>query len=234
MKKLILVVLVFALASWWLKDSTISVPTNDVSFDYIIKHSGTGSSNDSLPMLIALHGSGDKAKHFYDTTLDQMTVPARIVLIQGPLSYGGGNAWPWTPADFSHYGKPLSEASELLAQKYPTVGKPILMGFSSGAMMAYYQAAKYGDRYSYIFPVSGQLTDAMLGDGDLSPGAQVFAFHGKSDAVVPFSGGKNAVKILQANGANVKFTAFAGGHHGIFMDMKTEITQAIEQKIESL
>ncbi len=234
MKNLILAVLVLAATLWWLNDPTIRVPTNDVSFDYIIKYSGTGSSNELLPMLIALHGNGDKAENFYETTLDQMTVPARIVLIQGPLSHGRGNAWPWNPADFALYGKPLSEASELLAQKYPTVGEPILMGFSGGAMMAYYQAAKYGDSYSYIFPVSGSLTDQLLGDGALNTSAQVLAFHGRSDTVVSFSGGKNAVKILQANGAHVKFTEFPGGHHGIFTDMKTEITQAIEQKIESL
>jgi phospholipase/carboxylesterase len=234
MKKLILVALVFALSYWWLKDSTIRVPSNGVSFDYVIKYSGAGTSSDQLPMLIALHGNGDKADNFYETTLDLMTAPARIVLIQGPLSHGMGNAWPWRPDDFAQYGEGLSEAADLLAQKHPTVGKPILMGFSGGGMMAYYQAAKYGDSYSYVFPVSGQLTLAMLGDGALNPQAEVIAFHGKSDAVVPFGGGRKAVQILRGNGANVKFIEFDGGHHGIFTNMKGEITQAIEGEMETL
>lgn len=56
MKKLLLiVVLVLALTQWWFKDPTVSVPTSDVSFGYIVKYSGNSSRNDNLPMLVALH-----------------------------------------------------------------------------------------------------------------------------------------------------------------------------------
>lgn len=191
MKKIILlIILVLGLAQWWFKDPTIDVPTNDVSFGYIVKYSGNSGRSDLLPMLVALHGNGDKAKNFYNTALDQLNVPARIILLKGPLSYGGGGAWPWTAADFNKYGKAISEAIELLVHKYPTKGKPILLGFSTGGMMAYYQAVKHGDVYSYIFPVSGQLSKELLGDESSSPGAEVFAFHGKNDNVISISGGK--------------------------------------------
>jgi hypothetical protein len=39
---------------------------------------------------------------------------------------------------------------------------------------------------------------------------------------------------LQENGVSVEFAEFAGGHLGIFRDMKTNITQLVEQKLESL
>ena len=231
MKKILLIIPVLVLALWWFKDPTISAPNSDVSFGYIVKYSGNSSRSDNLPMLVALHGNGDTAENFYNTALDQLYVPARIVLIKGPLS---GNAWPWTAADFAQYGKSLSEAIELLALKYPTIGKPILIGFSGGGTMAYYQAAKHGNSYSYIFPVSGQLSNGVLGDESFRTGAEVFAFHGRSDDVISISGGKIAVNILRANGANVEFTEFAIGHHGIFTDMKTKITQTVEQKLKSL
>ncbi len=235
MKKLLLiVVLVLALAQWWFKDPTISVPTSDVSFGYIVKYSGNSSRNDNLPMLVALHGNGDTAKNFYNTALDQLNVPARIVLLKGPLSYGSGSAWPWTAAGFRQYGDAVSEAIELLTLDYPTAGKPILLGFSSGGMMAYYQAVKHGDSYSYIFPVSGQLSNELLGDESSKPGAEVYAFHGRNDNVISITGGKNAVSILQAKGVNVKLTEFNGNHHGIFTVMKSKITRVIEQKIASL
>jgi len=231
MKKTLVIILLLILAYWWFKDPTISVPDSDVSFGYIVKYSGNGGRSDNLPMLVALHGNGDTAENFYNTALDQLNVPARIVLIKGPIS---GNAWPWTAAEFAQYGKPLSEAIESLALKYPTLGKPILLGFSGGGTMAYYQAAKHGNKYSYIFPVSGQLSKGLLGDGSYEPGAEVFAFHSTGDSIISISGGKNAVNILQENGVSVELTEFAGGHLGIFNNMKAEITQVVEQKLESL
>jgi hypothetical protein len=98
MKKILSIILLLILAVWWFKDPTISVPDSDVSFGYIVKYSGSGGRGDHLPMLVALHGNGDTAKHFYNTALDLLNVPARIVLIKGPMP---GNAWPWTAAEFA-------------------------------------------------------------------------------------------------------------------------------------
>lgn len=182
-------------------------------------------------MLVALHGNGDTVENFYDSALDQFSDPVRLILLKGPISRTSqGSSWPWNAADFEFYGKAVSEAVELLAAKFPTADKPILLGFSGGGMMAYYQAVNYGDMYSYIFPVSGNLSYDQLGEGDSTPGAPVHAFHGKSDSIVSFSGGKQAVKILEEQGVAVKFTEFKGGHHGIFIEMKSQITQAIEEK----
>ena len=235
MKKILLIiVLVIGVAQWWYRDPTISVPSNDVSFSYIVKYTGNGGSKDNLPMLVALHGNGDTASHFYDTALDQLHIPLRIILLKGPIPKGSGSAWPWSAADFSQYGQAVNEAINALAYKFPTKQKPVLLGFSGGAMMAYYQAVKHGDSYSYIYPVSGRLSDDLLGDDTIETGAPVFAYHGKSDSVISISGGKQAVGILQANSVPVVFTEFDGGHHGLFKDMKTKITQDLEKRIEGL
>ncbi len=220
-------------AKWWYTDPTISVDSNNISFSYVVKQMGNTDKNDQLPMLIALHGNGDTVGHFYDTALDQYTAPMRIVLLTGPVSKSiRGSSWPWTPDDFKFYGKAVSEAVELLSEKFPTKGKPMLLGFSGGGMMAYYQAVNYGDLYSYIFPISSNLSLERLGEGGARPGALVHAFHGKNDSVVSVSGGREAVKILNEEGVTVDFTEFDGGHHGVFLDMKSKITQTVEEKIE--
>ena len=234
MKKIIPVILILGFAKWWFTDPTIHAPSNDVSFSYIVEYSGNSGRSDTLPMLIALHGNGDTAQNFYETALDQYGVPIRIVLLKGPLSYSGGDAWPWTAEDMALYGPAVSEVAEMLALKYPTMGKPVLLGFSGGGIMAYYQAAKHGNSYSYIFPVSGQLSKDLLGNKFFSTGAGTFAFHGKRDNVISISGGKKAASILRENGVKVKFTEFDGGHLGIFSGMKTKITQAVERKLSSL
>lgn len=234
MKKIFALILVLALAQWWFTDPSIRVLSNDVAFSYVVKYSGNSSRGDDLPMLVALHGNGDTADHFYETALDQMNSPARIILLQGPISYGSGRAWPWNLADFKQYGTAVAEAIDSLTLKYPTQGKPILFGFSGGGMMAYYQALKHGDRYSYIFPVSGQLSKNLLGDETLSIGAQVIAFHGLNDTVISIRAGKEAVHLLKKNGVDVSFSEFKGGHLGVFTGMKSKITEAIEEKLTRL
>ena len=222
------------LAQWWFTDPTVSVPTNDVTFSYIVKYTDVSNENERLPMLVALHGNGDTTENFYETALDKLRVPVRIILLEGPISKGTGNAWPWTSEDFRQYGEAVYEAVELLTVKYPTIQKPVLLGFSGGGMMAYYQAVTHGNRYSYIFPVSGNLSNDLLGGHSSSPGARVYAFHGINDKVLSVDGGRNAVSLLKSMGVDVRLTEFDGGHLGLFKSMKTNITNAVEKKILSL
>lgn len=234
MKKFAAIFILLLLARWWFTDPSISVPTNDVTFSYIVKHTEGSGNSDLLPMLVALHGNGDTTENFYETALDEFGVPVRIILLEGPITMGTGNAWPWTPDDFKQYGDAVNEAIELLTDEYPTRRKPILLGFSGGGMMAYYQAVKHGRSYSYIFPVSGNLSNDLLGDDSSDPGAKVYAYHGKSDNVLSVGGGRNAAEILSSKGIDVSLTEFDGGHLGIFKSMKTDITNAVEKKILSL
>ena len=234
MKNVLIIIALAAFAQWWFKDPSITVPTNDINYSYIVKYAGSGASNEPLPMLVALHGNGDSAENFFETALDQFNSPVRIILIQGPLSYGRGNAWPWTAADFARFGTAFSEVIALLSIKYPTTGKPILLGYSGGGMMAYYQAAKHGDIYSSIFPVSGSLSKDLIGNSLNYSKVTVHAFHGKSDGVVSISGGREAAKILRAKKIKLQFTEFDGGHQGIFTKMKSKITHAVEKKIKGL
>ena len=234
MKKFAAIFIVLLLVQWWLTDPSISVPTNDVTFKYIVKYTEGSNKNEFLPTLVALHGNGDTTDNFYETALNELSVPLRIILLEGPIDMGSGHAWPWKVEDFELYGQSVNEAIGLLTTKYPTKQKPILFGFSGGGMMAYYQAVKFGDSYSYIFPVSGDLSNDLLGNDSSNPGAEVFAFHGKSDRVVAFSLGEKAVRILKSKGVNVNFTEFDDGHHGVFTSMKTVITNVVEKKILSL
>jgi len=234
MKKIIILLLALAAVVWWFTLPSIYVPGHDVEFNYLVKYSGETSRSDSLPLLVALHGNGDTPGNFYSTALDLLDVPACIVLLEGPHPRSFGSAWPWNAADFAQYGPAIHEAIELLALKYPTKQKPILLGFSGGAMMAYYQSVNYGVDYAYIFAVSGKLATDMLGEAPFQPGAPVFAFHGDNDKVISVGGGREAIRILKERGVEVTYFEFEGGHLGMFTDMKTEITLALEEKLKSL
>ncbi|MEM7253577.1 MAG: hypothetical protein AAF493_19345 [Pseudomonadota bacterium] len=231
MNKLAIVALVAAAWFWWTKDPSVSVSNGQVDFGYKIEYPHGDDNGSRLPMLVALHGNGDTAKNFYATALDQIKTSVRVVLLKGPISYRGGGAWPNNRDELRRYGKAVNEAVMAIAAKYPTVGKPALLGFSGGAVMAYYQAAVYGDSYSYIFPVSGGLDKAVLEGEKARPGARVYAFHGKQDSVLSFNGGQQAVDLLFARKVRVKFTPFDGGHHGIFQEMKPQISALVGDKL---
>ena len=88
--------------------------------------------------------------------------------------------------------------------------------------------------YSYIFPISGGLLKTWLDNGSTNTGAEVIAFHGKNDELVSISEARQAVNILQDYGIEVNLTEFDGGHLGIFTNMKSAITQAVEERIVNL
>ena len=100
--------------------------------------------------------------------------------------------------------------------------------------MAYYQALKFGNSYSYVFPVAGRLPPAKLSSAANQPGAKVYAYHGKSDQAVPLSSGQQAAKILQDSGISVRFTEFGDGHLGLFTTMKASISKAIDKQASKL
>jgi len=233
MKKKLLLLILVAVAGWQLysRDPSIKAPEADVSFGYIVRISGESGGDDRLPMLIALHGNGDTAENFYETALNQVSVPARIILLKGPLPYGTGDAWPWSPEDFEKYGAGVNEAIDELSVRYPTAGDPVLVGFSGGAMMAYYQAARHGECYSSVIAVSGRLNEQQLGGAIVRSDATVLGWHGRGDSVVPIGGGKHAITMLQTAGVDAQLNEFDGGHLGIFQDVKLEITQAVEREL---
>ena len=81
MKKIAAVFVFLFLVQWWFTDPTISVPTNDITFNYIVKYTDISNKNEPLPMLVALHGNGDTTGNFYDTALDKLSVPVRVILL---------------------------------------------------------------------------------------------------------------------------------------------------------
>ncbi len=228
MKSILLIIIVLGLGQWWFSDPSIG------GYDYVIKYSGSGNDDTKLPMLISLHGDGDTPEHFYETAMDLFKTPVRIILLKAPKRYMGGNAWPWDASGVQAANSALDVAVRKLALKFPTSGKPVLMGMSGGGRMAYYQALKYGTNYSYIFPISGMLSQGYLADSSSTTGAKVVAYHGKSDDVMSLGEGMAAAKLLREHDIDVKFIEFDGGHLGLFTNMKSEITQAIEQKLNTL
>ena len=236
MKKFAIIILLIAGTVWWFKNSSIEASSTNISFEYIVKYSGNAETSASLPMLIALHGNGDTPDNFYETALDQLSIPARIILLKAPISMGRGTAWPMDGLDLQRYTNAISEIIPLLQEKFPTKKQPALFGFSGGGVMAYYLSAAHPDQFSYIFPISGRLKQKNLVDiqNKLNSNLKVFAFHGVQDKLVNISGGRTAYQLLQDRGTRIYFQEFQGGHLGVFTNMKEEISHLVNEKLKRL
>ena len=110
MWKLLVGMAVWGLLQWGGGGLTLRIPSADVSFRYLVEYTGGARRHDRLPMLVALHGNGDTAENFQATALNEVSLPARLILVRGPRQYGGGQAWPRDGEEFSRYGPALHEA----------------------------------------------------------------------------------------------------------------------------
>jgi predicted esterase len=237
MKKLIVIVLLAGVIYWWWLPHTVQGPLSGHEFEYIIRTSGDSSSSDTLPMVIALHGNGDTTDNFFETLFEDFDYPARFVLVRGPVDYAGGSlggrAWPMDAGGLSEYGDALADAVPVLLERFSTEGKPIVVGFSGGAFFAYYLAACHSDMFSYIFPLSGGLSNTLSCESR-NAGARMIAFHGNKDQVIDYKRGMAAVQNLKLRGLTAELITFDGGHIDIFRSANRVLLDKLRDAIEGI
>jgi phospholipase/carboxylesterase len=221
MKKLLILGSVLLLAGiiyWWNLPSTVQGPSSDHEFEYITRITGNRGASDTLPMILAFHGHGDRPENFFNTLLKRFDDQARFIVFKGPFDYPGaglsGYAWPTDTKGLREYGDALADSVSVLTEDFPTEGKPIVLGFSGGAGVAYYLAALHADKFSYIFPLAGRLSSIEIPSWNST--AKVIAFHGTKDQVIGFNNGKQAVQKLKQAGLDAELISFNGRHLGVF------------------
>ena len=177
--------------------------------------------------MIALHGNGDTYSNFYQYTLKDLSVPVRVVLIEAPNNY-----WPYEIQQLANYSAAIATLSNEIAMKYSSTKQPILLGFSGGAVVAYFSALKHCENYSSIIAISGMLKSDMIPTNiNMDDNCKVLAFHGKKDTVLSISGAEYAIDKLSDYSENVEFIPYDGGHLGIARDFKKMILGKVEQKL---
>lgn len=240
MKKLVVLLLFIGITYWWWLPYTVKGTASDQKFEYIVRISANGDSSDALPMIIALHGNGDTPANFFDTLLKDFNYPARFIVMRGlidvPSSFFSGRGWPMDDKALSKCGDDMTDAISVLLERYPTKGQPVVLGFSSGAFVAYYLAAFHADRFSYIFPLSGGLSGNLLKDKTVSydNGARIIALHSKGDGIIAFSSGAASVESLKQIGLNAEMVTFDGGHIDIFRSGKQILMNHLSDAVNEI
>ncbi len=182
---------------------------------------GGAAPDARLPMIIAVHGLGDRPEAFV-RLFEGLPLQARVIAPAGKRAYGRGYTWFALStdagvdrvADMRDSAQRLAHLATTLTQTRPTVGKPVITGFSQGGMLSFLACADTPALYAACLPVGGLLPSPLRPDakprGTAPP---VYALHGGADTRVPLAGARQTVAAFVASGRPAELQVFPGVGH---------------------
>jgi len=211
---------------------------------YIELLTGDAAATDELPMVIAIHGLGDRPENFAGL-LQGLAQPARVILPAGLKPSDDGFSWFDVRArsrDVDALAKGIGDASDTLAAfidtvsaERPTLGKPIVTGFSQGGMLSFAIAAGHPESVSAAFPVSGWLPPPLWPEaGPKGAPTPVVALHGDADNAVLIEPTRLAVARLQELGYSVELREYPEVRHQITAEMRGVLWSLLRGATEEL
>lgn len=204
--------------------------------------SGGARGDDALPMIVALHGRGDRPERFR-AHIAALPVPARVILMRAPISSGAGWAWFFAPPErtqapssqrITQLAPVLAAAIDRVRATRPTIGRPLLTGFAEGGMMAYGLAVLHPDELAAAVPIAAYLPAPLLARLPEDPRRvpPITALHGERDPVVPVDADRVGVHALRSCGVEASLRAYAGAGHEITSEMRDHLGLVLRLAIE--
>ena len=218
-------------------DSTASVVSQATSLRYIERVTGGAQPEDTLPMIVAVHGLGDRPENFVGL-VENLPIRARVILPAGPTPWGQGHAWMTVRTMEKERRAELAQQTRQAADRVatfigevaslrPTEGKPVVTGFSQGGMVSFTLAAHHGDLIQGAVPLAGFLPKGIYPE----PGATlapVRALHGDADTVLPIDYAQHTVQHFQSMGADATLSVYPGIQHSLSAPMRAELFRHLE------
>jgi phospholipase/carboxylesterase len=207
---------------------------------------GGAGPDDPLPMIVAIHGLGDHPDNFQHL-LDGFTEPVRVILPRGleAVPEGGFSWFPLRARDpdvdalslgISAAADRIAEGIRALSTSRPTLGKPVVTGFSQGGMLTFTLAVHHPDVVGHAVVVGGWLppplwpaepprkASAKRDPHDTPPTkAPIVALHGTVDVAVPFLPTQEAVQALNERGIAAELLTYEGAGHMITEPMHRDL-----------
>lgn len=221
------------------KDETLQPPLEWIEFV-----TGGADENEALPLVLAIHGLGDRPEDFA-VLFDGLEAKARFVIPRAPRPYYGGYGWTLERAsggDLEALRRELNVRAEqletLLAAQLKTkktLGAPIAIGFSQGAMLTYLLATRAEPILGVAIPIAGLLLDeARLEKRAPKEAPRIHAFHGDADPLIPFATGERTARKLAQRGYTITFHRGAGVPHRIPGAYRDTIMRTLKRAIDEV
>lgn len=207
---------------------------------YVEVLTGGATLGEPLPLIVGLHGLGDRPERFIGLLAD-LDRKARLVAMRGLEPYQGGFSWfPFTgkvgdPASIPGIRRSADVVAETVAalvREHATQGKPLVVGFSQGGVLAYALATRRGGAFSAAFPVGGFLHAPLWDEVDASHAPPIEAFHGEADRMVPPELATGTREGLAARGIPVVLHTYPGVPHGVPEAVRRELFVALRRVVD--
>ncbi len=201
-------------------------------------------ANSALPMIIAIHGLGDRPENFANV-VEGFTQPARVILPRALDDHEEGFSWFPIRArskDIDALSDGIVVAADKLADmtralqaSRPTVGKPVVTGFSQGGMLSFTLASRHAELFAAAVPVGGWLPDPLWPKAKPESAAKnppVVALHGDADRALLIDRTRASVAAQKKLGYNVELKEYPGVGHQITLEMRAELYGLLAKFIE--
>lgn len=210
-----------------------------VYFEIIL---GDADFDDPLPLVVLLHGRGDRPR-IPGGPFAGVDTPMRLVMPRGPLRLGAGYAW--VPVSVTHrrpdaLASALRERTEHLAAliqtlsaTLPTLGRPVVAGFSQGGLLAFSLALHRPDVVGRAFPIAGWVPPALMPASSVAPELRVpiRSAHGTEDPIIPIGPTREVVAMLRALEWEVELVEFDGVGHAVSPEMNALFEAWLEEAL---
>ena len=211
---------------------------------YLEHMTGGARADERVPMIVALHPMGGDPADLLQL-LRRYHRRARLIL---PYGHPSGGMYIWYDSVSEDVAAPLvtreadriAAALDALVAARPTVGKPLVTGFSQGGIMTFALAVTHPEALAAAFPISGLLPPSLYPSAALSSGPRpatlppVAAFHGASDLAVPTRGARASIAELRRVGYTAELREYAGVEHDTSDEEEGEIMERMGRTADGL
>jgi phospholipase/carboxylesterase len=193
----------------------------------------------SLPMVLMLHGRGDRPR-VPGGPFACVTMPMRIIMPRAPDPLGPGYTWlsvrvaQGLTEELSR--QLLSRADQLaslltdVSSRRPTLGRPVVTGFSQGGLLTFALAVTHPHLMASVFPLAGWLPPPLWPSS--TEGLPLIrSVHGADDDTIPAAPTREAVEYLRSRGADVELLEFEGIGHAMSSPMNKQFGSWLEQSL---
>lgn len=211
---------------------------------YLVMETGAAASGADLPMIVGFHYSSAKPEAMLEY-FDGVDFPARIVLPQGEYPRRGG--YSWLPTDYAELDpakqdaavfaeeKKLAAFVDQVRKRYPTRGKPAVMGISYGGDMSFLLAIRHPGSISASYPIAARFLPTWMPSANTCKPAcpPIRAMHGEADTTVPMAPTRAAVERLKKMGFDATLTPYPGVAHDFDVVMEREFSEQAERLFDT-
>jgi predicted peptidase len=206
-----------------------TVVDRGVAYPYQVFLPAAFDSARKWPVIVALHGSGERGTDGEVPTrfglgpvvrAQAATFPAIVIFVQIPL----GDAGP----DIGQRNA-MRELDATLAEFHGDRDRVYLTGLSFGGTLAMNLAFQYTDRFAAFVPIASGMCPRCIADFSGAPRDQLYAvigqrlrtlptwiFHGEKDSRMPVEFGRQIARALESAGAPVRYTEYPGEGHDVW------------------